>query len=450
MDCITAIRLNSSYSRPNTKGVRGGGRWLLPLDAAVSLLCPDAVVVVLWLEQLGASKIIAFYSSCSSSKPLDTVSGGSEKRGIIAKSWLVALTCVLLCMKSVWVGCWISLLWWGLHSCRCWSQWWCLWHLFQTQHTLKLNNAFLHFTSFSYYGIQCLFHRWSEGYFQSGQIHQSHPRHRPHQCRCRSQSLSQNPVSADKHHQTPKGKSIEMDKHNYIVLFCLPIHEGWHISWNKLKSIEITSLMRGVSIYSFNSLLKHKPNINPSCTDLVNGVGACTSTGWGIRARVSWVSDVGCIGGNHWAACGGRHYAFQYHNIVLHKRLFASSSTYNRLQSLQHSCHLQCLPWLSTPHWCSRCQSQWQDQCTPDLEIEQWRTERTPLKWFWTFFKNVRDILFPLILFRVIFALELMSVSRKIEATIKNSENLMTLYPEMNVLTQDGERGFIPERGVFT
>ena len=63
-------------------------------------------------------------------------------------------------------------------------------------------------------------------------------------------------------------------------------------------------------------------------------------------------------------------------------------------------------------------------------------------------FKNVRDILFPLILFRVIFALELMSVSRKTEATIKNSENLMTLYPEMNVLTQDGERGFIPERGV--
>ena len=43
-----------------------------------------------------------------------------------------------------------------------------------------------------------------------------------------------------------------------------------------------------------------------------------------------------------------------------------------------------------------------------------------------------------------------MCVSRNIEGTIKNSENLMTLYPDVNVLTQDGERGFIPEQGVFT
>ena len=75
---VTSIGLNLSCGTgPDTEGVRGGGGGLLPLDGAVALLCPDAVVVVLGLEQLGASKVVTLDSTCCASEPLDTVSGGS-------------------------------------------------------------------------------------------------------------------------------------------------------------------------------------------------------------------------------------------------------------------------------------------------------------------------------------------------------------------------------------
>ena len=45
---VTAIGLyRSGGTGPDGEGVRGGGGGLLPLDGAVALLCPDAVVVVL-------------------------------------------------------------------------------------------------------------------------------------------------------------------------------------------------------------------------------------------------------------------------------------------------------------------------------------------------------------------------------------------------------------------
>ena len=43
---VTAIGLNlSGGTGPHSEGVRGGGGGLLPLDAAVALLSPDAVGV---------------------------------------------------------------------------------------------------------------------------------------------------------------------------------------------------------------------------------------------------------------------------------------------------------------------------------------------------------------------------------------------------------------------
>ena len=55
---ITAIRLNGGQGCPDIKGVRRGGRGLLPLNGAVTLLCPDAVVVDLGLEELAPSKVV--------------------------------------------------------------------------------------------------------------------------------------------------------------------------------------------------------------------------------------------------------------------------------------------------------------------------------------------------------------------------------------------------------
>ena len=57
---VTSIGLNLSGGRsPDSEGVRGSGGRLLPLDGAVALLCPDAVVVDLRLEKLAAGKVVA-------------------------------------------------------------------------------------------------------------------------------------------------------------------------------------------------------------------------------------------------------------------------------------------------------------------------------------------------------------------------------------------------------
>ena len=55
----TAVGLDLSCGgNPNREGVRGGGGGLLPLDGAVALLCPDAVVVNLSLEELAALMVV--------------------------------------------------------------------------------------------------------------------------------------------------------------------------------------------------------------------------------------------------------------------------------------------------------------------------------------------------------------------------------------------------------
>ena len=143
----------------------------------------------------------------------------------------------------------------------------------------------LRITSYwSYCDSLCLFHILWVGCFQSAQKHQSHPRRRLHQCQCKSRSWSQNPALADKYHQTPEENYWD-DKLDYLqeTIF-------------KYQSIRCPTL---------------KPIISARhCTDLVDCVGACASTGHSVGAGVSWVPDIGCVGGDHWAACGGRHYTF--------------------------------------------------------------------------------------------------------------------------------------------
>ncbi len=56
---VTTVGLDlSGGGGPDSEGVRGGGGGLLPLDGAVALLCPDAVVVNLSLEHLTALMVV--------------------------------------------------------------------------------------------------------------------------------------------------------------------------------------------------------------------------------------------------------------------------------------------------------------------------------------------------------------------------------------------------------
>ena len=50
--------------------IRGGCRGLLPLDPTISLLCPNAVSVVLAVKKLSTGKIVAFHASSYPSKIL--------------------------------------------------------------------------------------------------------------------------------------------------------------------------------------------------------------------------------------------------------------------------------------------------------------------------------------------------------------------------------------------
>ena len=70
---VAAIRLNRSDGGSNTEGVGGGGGGLLPLDGAVALLSPDAVLIGLGQQHLAASKVVTFDISCLAGKVLDTV-----------------------------------------------------------------------------------------------------------------------------------------------------------------------------------------------------------------------------------------------------------------------------------------------------------------------------------------------------------------------------------------
>ena len=70
---VTTIRVNVGPNHPDTEGVRGGGGGHLPLDGAVALLSPDAVLIGLGQQHLAASKVVTFDISCLASKVLDTV-----------------------------------------------------------------------------------------------------------------------------------------------------------------------------------------------------------------------------------------------------------------------------------------------------------------------------------------------------------------------------------------
>ena len=84
--------------------VRGGGGGLLPLDGAVALLRPDAVVVDLGLEHLTPGEVVTLDSACLACEPLDTVGGGSGKH-VEQKTILDTLTCMTLCRRSGGAGC---------------------------------------------------------------------------------------------------------------------------------------------------------------------------------------------------------------------------------------------------------------------------------------------------------------------------------------------------------
>ena len=57
---VTPIGLSVRPHHPDTEGVRGGGGGHLPLDGAVALLCPDAVLIGLRQQHLAASKVVTF------------------------------------------------------------------------------------------------------------------------------------------------------------------------------------------------------------------------------------------------------------------------------------------------------------------------------------------------------------------------------------------------------
>ena len=76
---VTAIGLNlSGGTGAHSEGVRGGCGGLLPLNGAVTRLCPDAVGVNLRLQKLASSKVVTLDTSRFSSEILDTVSWGSR------------------------------------------------------------------------------------------------------------------------------------------------------------------------------------------------------------------------------------------------------------------------------------------------------------------------------------------------------------------------------------
>jgi len=61
---------------PDGEGVRRCGGGLLPLDSAVTLLCPHTVVVDLSLEKLTALKVVGLDTSSGSREILNTVCWG--------------------------------------------------------------------------------------------------------------------------------------------------------------------------------------------------------------------------------------------------------------------------------------------------------------------------------------------------------------------------------------
>ena len=71
---VTAIGLyRSGGTGPDGEGVRGGRGGLLPLNSAVTLLCPHTVVVDLSLEKLAALKVVGLDTSSGSREILNTV-----------------------------------------------------------------------------------------------------------------------------------------------------------------------------------------------------------------------------------------------------------------------------------------------------------------------------------------------------------------------------------------
>ena len=74
---VTAIGLyRSGGTGPDGEGVRGGGGGLLPLNSAVTLLCPHTAVVDLSLEKLAALKVVGLDTSRGSREILNTVCWG--------------------------------------------------------------------------------------------------------------------------------------------------------------------------------------------------------------------------------------------------------------------------------------------------------------------------------------------------------------------------------------
>ena len=73
------LTIGARYSDTvQAEGVWRGGGGLLPLDGAVSLLCPDAVVVPLPRQNLATSEVVALHSASGASEVLDTVCGSSR------------------------------------------------------------------------------------------------------------------------------------------------------------------------------------------------------------------------------------------------------------------------------------------------------------------------------------------------------------------------------------
>ena len=73
------LTIGASHSDTvQAEGVWRGGGGLLPLDGAVSLLSPDAVVVPLPRQNLTTSEVIALHSASGASEVLHTVGRSSR------------------------------------------------------------------------------------------------------------------------------------------------------------------------------------------------------------------------------------------------------------------------------------------------------------------------------------------------------------------------------------